>query len=188
MHHRHADTADTLTAEYHPYVLTHLQPVLDIMAEHDIRVESYGPLSPLLRHPTGGPIKPVLERIAQRLSKEIGEEVDAAMALLLWTRSKGVVAVTASGNNGRIAKLALTQQLPELTKDEVEEIEALGRKVHFRAYVRGSSCLLSRHEGAVALTRGTSNRTSTCALTSRRPTCPRISRDSRVAICNLQCS
>ncbi|GJN91261.1 hypothetical protein Rhopal_004280-T1 [Rhodotorula paludigena] len=120
--------------EYHPYVLTHLQPVLDIMAKHDIRVESYGPLSPLLRHPTGGPIKPVLERIAQRLSKETGEEVDAAMALLLWTRSKGVVAVTASGNNGRIAKLALTQQLPELTKDEVEEIEALGRKVHFRAY------------------------------------------------------
>ncbi|GAA6006532.1 uncharacterized protein JCM10292_003804 [Rhodotorula paludigena] len=120
--------------EYHPYVLTHLQPVLDIMAEHDIRVESYGPLSPLLRHPTGGPIKPVLERIAQRLSKETGEEVDAAMALLLWTRSKGVVAVTASGNNGRIAKLALTQRLPELTKDEVEEIEALGRKVHFRAY------------------------------------------------------
>ncbi|TNY20360.1 conjugated polyketone reductase C1 [Rhodotorula diobovata] len=120
--------------EWHPYVLTHLQPVLDIMAEHNIVVESYGPLSPLLRHPTGGPIKPVLERIAARLSKETGKDVDAAMALLLWTRAKGVVAVTASGNSDRIHKLALTQELPDLTAEEVSEIEQLGRKIHFRAY------------------------------------------------------
>ncbi|GAA5924362.1 hypothetical protein JCM3775_005669, partial [Rhodotorula graminis] len=120
--------------EYHPYVLEHLQPVLDIMAKHDIVVESYGPLSPVLRHPSGGPIKPVLERVAARLSKETGEDVDAAMALLLWTRAKKVVAVTASGNEGRIAKLARTQDLPDLTADEVSEIEELGRKIHFRAY------------------------------------------------------
>ncbi|GAA5890457.1 hypothetical protein JCM8208_004879 [Rhodotorula glutinis] len=120
--------------EYHPYVLEHLKPVLDIMAKHDIVVESYGPLSPLLRHPTGGPIKPVLERVAARLSKETGTDVDAAMALLLWTRAKKVVAVTASGNEHRIAKLARTQDLPDLTADEVAEIEELGRKIHFRAY------------------------------------------------------
>lgn len=125
-----------LATEYHPYVLEHLKPVLDIMAEHDIVVESYGPLSPLLRHPSGGPIKPVLERIAARLSKETDTEVDAAMALLLWTRAKNVVAVTASGNEGRIAKLARTQDLPDLTADEVAEVEELGRKIHFRAYVR----------------------------------------------------
>ncbi|BGP40924.1 hypothetical protein JCM10450v2_004928 [Rhodotorula kratochvilovae] len=120
--------------EYHPYVLTHLQPVLDIMAKHDIAVESYGPLSPLLRHPTGGPIKPVLERIATRLSKETGKEVDATLALLLWTRAKGVVAVTTSSKEERIKKLALTQELPDLAKEEVDEIEQLGRKIHFRAY------------------------------------------------------
>lgn len=56
--------------EYHPYVLTHLDPVLEIQKKHGILVESYGPLSPLLRHKTGGPIKPILERIAARLSKE----------------------------------------------------------------------------------------------------------------------
>lgn len=128
--------------EYHPYVLEHLKPVLDIMAKHEIVVESYGPLSPLLRHPTGGPIKPVLERVAARLSKETGTDVDAAMALLLWTRAKNVVAVTASGNENRIAKLARTQDLPDLTADEVAEIEELGRKIHFRAYVR--PCRLSR--------------------------------------------
>ncbi|GAA5824516.1 hypothetical protein JCM11251_000455 [Rhodosporidiobolus azoricus] len=120
--------------EYHPYVLSHIDPVLKIHEQHDILTASYGPLSPLLRHPTGGPIKPVLERIAARLTKESGKEVDAAQALLLWTRAKGVVAVTASGNEERIKKLAAVQSLPDLTKEEVEEIESLGRKVYFRAY------------------------------------------------------
>jgi diketogulonate reductase-like aldo/keto reductase len=120
--------------EYHPYVLEALEPVFKIQQEHGILTEAYGPLSPLLRHKTGGPIKPILERIAQRLSKETGKDVDAAAALLLWTRAKGVVAVTASGNEGRIAKLAQTQELPDLSKEEVEEIEQAGRKVYFRAY------------------------------------------------------
>ncbi|GAA5929255.1 uncharacterized protein JCM15063_004099 [Sporobolomyces koalae] len=120
--------------EYHPYVLTSLDPVLKIQQEHGIVTESYGPLSPLLRHKTGGPIKPILERIAQRLSKETGKDVDAAAALLLWTRAKGVVAVTASGNEGRIKKLAQVQELPDLTQEEVDEIEQVGRKIHFRAY------------------------------------------------------
>ncbi|BGP00321.1 Conjugated polyketone reductase C1 [Rhodotorula toruloides ATCC 204091] len=120
--------------EYHPYVLTHLQPVLDIMEKHNIRVESYGGLSPLLRHPTGGPIKPLLEKVAARLSKESGKDVDAAMALILWQRSKGVVVVTASGNAERIEKLSLTQELPDLTKEDVDEIESVGRKIHYRAY------------------------------------------------------
>lgn len=147
------------------------------MAEHSIVVESYGPLSPLLRHPTGGPIKPVLERIAARLSKETGKDVDAAMALLLWTRAKGVVAVTASGNSDRIHKLALTQELPDLTAEEVSEIEQLGRKIHFRAYVRSPLFIES-----VRLGRGSdlaASRTSTCASTSRPPPFPRTSRAFR---------
>lgn len=125
--------------EYHPYVLTHLDPILEIQKKHGILVEAYGPLSPLLRHKTGGPIKPILERIAKRLSKETGKDVDAAAALLLWTRAKGVIAVTASGNEGRIQKLAQTQELPDLTKEEVEEIEQAGRKIYYRAYEYVSS-------------------------------------------------
>lgn len=115
--------------------LTHLQPVLDIQARHGILIEAYGPLSPLLRHPTGGPIKPILTRIAQRLSAEMSEEIDAAMVLLLWTRAKGVVAVTASGNEGRIRKMKRTMELPDLREEEVREIEEAGKRVHFRAYV-----------------------------------------------------
>ncbi|KAF5322036.1 hypothetical protein D9619_002220 [Psilocybe cf. subviscida] len=53
--------------EYHPYTLAHLEPVLDLQKKHGIVTESYGTLSPTLRHPTGGPLKPVLERIAERI-------------------------------------------------------------------------------------------------------------------------
>lgn len=58
------------------------------------------------------------------------------MVLLLWTRAMGVVAVTASGNEGRIAKIAKSGELPELREEEVGEIEEAGRRIHFRAYVR----------------------------------------------------
>ena len=125
--------------EYHPMVLTHLDPVLKIQEEHGILTEAYGPLSPILRHSTGGgPLKPILQKIAHRVSSATGREVDSAAVLLLWTRAKGVVAVTASGNEGRIQKLSDVQALPDLQSEEVEEIEKVGRKYHFRAYVSGS--------------------------------------------------
>ncbi|RSH92932.1 hypothetical protein EHS25_008378 [Saitozyma podzolica] len=120
--------------EYHPYVLNHLDPVLAIQAKHGIVSESYGPLTPLLRHPTGGPLKPVLQRIAQRLSKDTGKPVDDATVLLLWTVQKGVVAVTTSGNPDNIKKLVEVDSLPDLTDAELKEIEEVGRKVHFRHY------------------------------------------------------
>ena len=135
----------TACTEYHPYVLTHLDPVLNIMAEHSIRVASYGPMSPVLRHPnkTGGPIRPLLTKVAERLSREHGGiEVDDAMVCLLWCRAKGAIAVSASANPRNIEKMASTQRLPDLTTQEVDEIEQLGRKVHFRAYVSERVSLL----------------------------------------------
>jgi diketogulonate reductase-like aldo/keto reductase len=114
--------------EYHPYVLNHLDPILKIQAEHNIVTEAYGPLTPILRHPTGGPLKPVLEKIAKRLN------VDAGTVLLLWTIQKGVVAVTTSSKAENLKKFADIQTKGELTDEEVEEIESVGRKVHFRGY------------------------------------------------------
>jgi diketogulonate reductase-like aldo/keto reductase len=122
--------------EYHPYVLASLDPILSICKANDIRIEAYGPLTPLLRHPSGGPIKPILSRIANRLSSATGKEIDEAGVLLLWTRAKGAVAISSSKNEGNIKKLVDVGRLPEntLTEDEVKEIETEGRKVHFRNY------------------------------------------------------
>ncbi|KAL7420662.1 hypothetical protein Q5752_004613 [Cryptotrichosporon argae] len=120
--------------EYHPYVLAHLDPILAVHEKHGIITESYGPLTPILRHPTGGPLKPVLERIGARLSKEAGQDVGAGDVLLLWTVAKGVVAVTSTSKVENASKLGRFNTLPKLTKDEVDEIEQVGRKIHFRHY------------------------------------------------------
>jgi diketogulonate reductase-like aldo/keto reductase len=123
--------------EYHPYVLNHLDPVLAIQAKHNIVTQAYGPLTPVIRHPTGGPLVPVLEKIAGRLSKSTDKKVDAAGVLLQWTIQKGVVAVTTSGNPNNIRKMADGEtfgEAGELTIEEMKEIEEVGRKVHFRSY------------------------------------------------------
>lgn len=125
---------NVMQIEYHPYVLAHLEPVLAIHKKHGIITEAYGPLSPILRHPDGGPIKPILERIAKRLSSETGQHVDPAAVLLLWTRATGVVAVGASANPDRIKGLARVNRMPDLRKEEVDEITETGKKIHFRAY------------------------------------------------------
>ena len=122
--------------EFHPYTLVHLEPVLAIHAKHGILTTSYGPLTPVLRHPTGGPLKPVLERIALRLTEKYGEKIDASVVLLLWTKAQGVVAVTTSANEERIKGLAEVYKSDwELEKDEVEEITKIGKTIHYRHYV-----------------------------------------------------
>ena len=136
-----------LEIEYHPYVLTHLDAVMKLHEQHNIVVQSYGPLTPLVRHPTGGPIKPILTRIAERMSKETGKHVDEAAVLLLWTMQKGAVALTSSSKDERIKAFAETENLPDLSKDEIDEIESAGRKVYFRHYVSG--CILDRTSGRI---------------------------------------
>lgn len=112
--------------EFHPYLLTQLQPVFDIHAKHGIVAEAYGPLSPLLRHP-GGPLKPILAKLAKKY------DTDEASILLRWTIQYGVVAVTSSKNEERIKGYYKLWEF-ELTPEEVKEIEETGRTIHFRAY------------------------------------------------------
>ena len=121
-----------LQIEYHPYVLAHLQPVLDIHEKHGIVTQSFGTLTPTLRHPTGGPLKPVLERISRRISQVTGKNLDPNVVLILWARAHGVVVVTASGNPERIKALGDVSTLPDiLLKDEIEEIDRVGKTIHY---------------------------------------------------------
>lgn len=86
----------------------------------------------------------MLDKAAERLSKETGEEVNERDVLLLWVKAKGGVAVTASGNPENIKKLAKTAYLKaSLTKEEVAEIDSIGSQHHFRYYV-GSGRVLVR--------------------------------------------
>ena len=157
--------------EYHPYLLTQYEDLNKLHAEHNITIQAYGPLSPLLRHPTGGPLRPVLERIAGRLSKETGKEVDEQMVLFLWTMGKGVVCVSASSTEKNIQKIALAQTLPDLSEEEMQEIDRIGKTIHFRSYV--SLQVQRDREGQAD---GGGRRRSISARTSRSRICRMASR------------
>ena len=79
--------------EFHPYVYKDLQPTLELLKQHGITVGSFGGLSPIVRF-KGGPVDPVLESIAKRLSAETGKPVSETQVLYLWQREKGAVIVT----------------------------------------------------------------------------------------------
>lgn len=115
-------------------MLSHLAPVLEIQAKHNITTESYGPLTPTLRHDTqGAPLKPTLKKIAERLSSEAGSEVDVNAVLLLWCKAKKAVAITTSSNMDRVKGFAeLAKSKLALTKEEVDEIDEIGKKYHYR--------------------------------------------------------
>ena len=123
--------------EYHPFLQAHLEPVMKIHAEHDIVTEAYGPLQPLIRHPSkGGSLVPVLTEIARKLTSESGKSVDEAAVLYLWTIGKGAVVVTTSKNPDNIKKMAELEHVRSLNPTEMAEIDKVGATMHFRHYVR----------------------------------------------------
>ena len=76
--------------EFHPYVYhaDNMLRLVDVLKKHDIKIESYGPQSPLFRSP-GGPVDAVVERIAKE------KHLTPGQVLLLWAAQyTGGVVVT----------------------------------------------------------------------------------------------
>lgn len=113
--------------------MTHVQPVIDMHAQYKIVTQAYASLAPTTRHPTGGPLKPVLAKIASDLSSEV--EVDESGVLLLWIMAKGGVCITSSSSEARIQKMADLEKVRDLNEQEIQAIDAAGQKVHFRQWV-----------------------------------------------------
>ena len=66
---------------------------MDIHKQHNIVGASYGGLTPIVRAPGKG-IEPVLDKIVERIAKEVGHPVTQGQVLQLWLRKKGFVTVT----------------------------------------------------------------------------------------------
>jgi diketogulonate reductase-like aldo/keto reductase len=115
---------------------------MQVQEKYGIVTQAYASLAPVHRHPTGGPVKPILTEIATKISGETGQNVDEAAILILWTRAKGVVCITSSSDEDRIRRMAGTQNMRDLSADEVKRIDEAGRRVHFRHWV--GPMLLSR--------------------------------------------
>ncbi|KAI9570448.1 NADP-dependent oxidoreductase domain-containing protein [Boletus coccyginus] len=119
--------------EAHPYVWKALGPNLVIHEKYRIVTSSYRGLSPIVRD-KGGPLDPVIERIRARLEDTRGSPVSDGQVLHKWLQQKGVLVVTTSSKAGRIREYLDTEDVPELTQEEIELIETTGAKLHRRHF------------------------------------------------------
>lgn len=123
--------------EVHPYVWKALQPTLSLHQKYNIVTSSYGGLSPLVRG-RGGPLDPVVENIRTRLARARGSAVSEGQVLHKYFQQKGILVVTTSTKVERILEYLDTENVPELTPDEIKDIEATGAKLHKRFFVNCS--------------------------------------------------
>jgi len=121
--------------EYHPYVVKASEAVRAFATEHDIVYTSYGGLTPIVRFPNG-PVTPVLERAAKRLSAARGKAVTPGQVLQLWLRQQGIVTVSTSSKVERLREYLDVVDLPDLTGEEMRAIETEGRKEHHRVFMK----------------------------------------------------
>ncbi|TFK54798.1 Aldo/keto reductase [Heliocybe sulcata] len=119
--------------EFHPYVFGAAESLYEYTEKQGIRTESYGGLTPIVRA-RGGPLDPVLAKITERISKTGGKSVSEGQVLSKWLLQKGVVVVTTSSKEERIKEYLAVPSLPDLTAEEIAELEAAGKKHHKRAF------------------------------------------------------
>ncbi|KZV68439.1 Aldo/keto reductase [Peniophora sp. CONT] len=106
---------------FSPYNYASWKGVLELAAKHNIVIEAYSSLSPITAFP-GGPLDPVLDRIAARIGGT------PAQVIFKWVLAKGAVVVTTSTKRERLDEYLATPSLPDLTAEEIADIEAAGAK------------------------------------------------------------
>jgi len=118
--------------EFHPYVYDKAGPLAAYCKEQGIKLECYGPLTPIVRA-AGGPVDSVLSKIA----KTLGEGVTPGQVLLKWAQqvSEGVIVTTSSKPERLVEQLKAFTEVSELSKEQVEEIIAASKGKHFRAFM-----------------------------------------------------
>jgi len=121
--------------ELHPYVWNAAEPIVKFCKEHGIVTASYGGQTPLTRVP-GGPLDDVLAPIRERLEKSRGQAVTTGQVLSKWILQKGAIVVTTTSKVARIKEFIDTEGVPDMTAEEIHDIEGAGRKLHKRVYMR----------------------------------------------------
>ncbi|KAF7314625.1 Aldo-keto reductase [Mycena kentingensis (nom. inval.)] len=104
---------------FSPYNYTQLKPLLEFSAKHGIVIEGYSSLAPITRYP-GGPVDAPVAAAAKRLG------VTPTQVIILWVRAKGVVVVTTSSSKAHMDEYIAVGDLPSLTNEEIEAIDAAG--------------------------------------------------------------
>ncbi|KAK9369454.1 NADP-dependent oxidoreductase domain-containing protein [Lipomyces kononenkoae] len=113
--------------EFNPYLQNQTPGIVEYCQKNGIIVEAYSPLGPLFPAAKGGPLDPVVNKLATKYAR------DAGQIILKWVVQRGVVPITTSAKEER-QKSNLDLDGFELTAEEVKEIDAAGSKKHFRSY------------------------------------------------------
>ncbi|KAJ9107816.1 hypothetical protein QFC19_002722 [Naganishia cerealis] len=118
--------------EVHPYVLDKAQSLIDFCQSKGIHIESYGPLSSIVRHP-GGSVDPVVKKIAQELGATDGQ------VLLKWAHqiTHGGIVVTTSSKKERLEEqIKAFTDIKDLSAEQVQAIAEAGKKEHHRVFMQ----------------------------------------------------
>ena len=79
--------------EFHPYLLSVHESTHELNKKHGILTAAYSGLAPLHKA-KGGPLDPIIERLAEALSERAGKLVSSAQVLGKWQQAKGNVFVS----------------------------------------------------------------------------------------------
>ncbi|KAL5512640.1 hypothetical protein ACEPAG_2906 [Sanghuangporus baumii] len=124
--------------EFHPLVSTRMAPLLAYMREQGIVLASYGTLSPILpNRTTNEAINPVLSKLKttlDKLAQARGPTVSQNQILFKWLEAQQAIAVTTSNKESRLKENLSTDNLPDLTAEDMKAIEDAVGGAHYRAF------------------------------------------------------
>ncbi|TCD64192.1 hypothetical protein EIP91_004425, partial [Steccherinum ochraceum] len=102
-----------------PYTYSQHKGLIEYAAKHNIVIEAYSSLSPIIQYPSGPVDKPVAAA-----AKRLG--ATPTQVILSWVRSKGAVIVTTSSRKDRMQEYLDVGDLPPLLPEEIQAIDEAG--------------------------------------------------------------
>lgn len=113
--------------EFHPYLKNQFPGVYDFCQKHDILIEAYGPLTPLMRVEGDHPLTGILKTLSAKYDKTDSQ------ILLRWVLQKNVLPITTSSNETRIIQ-SLEIYNFELEEEDFEAIDKVEGEFKYQAF------------------------------------------------------
>lgn len=113
--------------EFHPYLKNQFPGIYDFCQKNDILIESYGPLTPLMRVEGEHPLTEILSKLSQKYHKTDSQ------ILLRWVLQKNVLPVTTSSNETRIVQ-SLEIYNFELDQEDFDLIDTVEERFQYQAF------------------------------------------------------
>ena len=124
-----------------------MAPLLSFMREQGVTIASYGTLSPILPgRVTDEALKPVLEKFKDtldNLAQARGPSVSQNQILFKWLEAQQAIAVTTSSKESRLKENLATENLQDLTVEDMKAIEDAVGGTHYRAFAVSFAARLS---------------------------------------------